>query len=179
METTRALMPRARKDELVVEELPDETLVYDLKRHKAHCLNPTAALVWQHCDGRTTSSDMAEILEQELELPRDEQIVWFAIDRLRKAKLLDKREDGPAKARRYSRRDLVRKLAVVGGLSVLLPVVSSIKSPLAAQAGSTTTNRDCRRCVGLSLPCSDRPGRTCTPRAGKLKKDGSATCECR
>ena len=39
METTRALMPRARQDELVVEELPDETLVYDLKRHKARCLN--------------------------------------------------------------------------------------------------------------------------------------------
>ena len=48
METTRALMPRARQDELVVEELPDETLVYDLKRHKARCLNRTAALVWQH-----------------------------------------------------------------------------------------------------------------------------------
>ena len=28
MKTTRALMPRARQDELVVEELQDETLVY-------------------------------------------------------------------------------------------------------------------------------------------------------
>ena len=46
METTRALMPRARQDELVVEELQDETLVYDLERHKARCLNRTAALVW-------------------------------------------------------------------------------------------------------------------------------------
>ena len=71
METTSALLPRARQEELVVEELPDETLVYDLKRHKAHCLNRAAALVWQHCDGRTTSSDMAEILEQGLvRLPR-------------------------------------------------------------------------------------------------------------
>ncbi len=54
METTRALMPRARQDELVVEELSDETLVYDLKRHKANCLNRTAALVWQDCDGQTS-----------------------------------------------------------------------------------------------------------------------------
>ena len=45
METTRALMPRARQDELIVEELQDETLVYDLQRHKARCLNRTAALV--------------------------------------------------------------------------------------------------------------------------------------
>ena len=41
METTRALMPRARQDELVVEELQDETLVYDLERHKACCLSRT------------------------------------------------------------------------------------------------------------------------------------------
>ncbi len=49
METTRTLMPRARQDELVVKELPDETLAYDLKRHKAHCLTRTAAQEWQHC----------------------------------------------------------------------------------------------------------------------------------
>ena len=36
METTRTPMHRATHDELVVEELPDETLVYDLKHHKAH-----------------------------------------------------------------------------------------------------------------------------------------------
>ena len=57
METTRALMPRARQDELVVEELPDETLVYDLKRHKARCLNGyggpgVAALRWTNERGR-------------------------------------------------------------------------------------------------------------------------------
>ena len=41
METTRELMPRARQDELVVEELQDETLVYDLKRHKATLVCPS------------------------------------------------------------------------------------------------------------------------------------------
>ncbi len=29
----------SRRDELVVRELPDEVLVYDLRQHKAHCLN--------------------------------------------------------------------------------------------------------------------------------------------
>ena len=49
-----AAAPFARKREghLVIDELPDEVLVYDLDRHKAHCLNQTAALVWQHCDGK-------------------------------------------------------------------------------------------------------------------------------
>ena len=71
METTRALIPRARQDELVVEELPDETLLYDLKSHKASCLNRTAALVWSHCDGQTSVAEMATMLERQLKIPTD------------------------------------------------------------------------------------------------------------
>ena len=40
------MLPKARQEQLTVRELPDETVVYDLARHKAHCLNPTAALIW-------------------------------------------------------------------------------------------------------------------------------------
>ena len=35
------MKPRARKDGLVVTELPDELLVYDLERHKASCHHVT------------------------------------------------------------------------------------------------------------------------------------------
>ena len=42
------MKPRARTEGLVVTELPDELLVYDLERHRAYCLNPTAALVFKH-----------------------------------------------------------------------------------------------------------------------------------
>ena len=82
METTTALMPRARQDELVVEELQDETLVYDLERHKARCLNRTAALVWRHCDGQTSVAEVAALLEEQLAIPADEAVVWMALDRL-------------------------------------------------------------------------------------------------
>jgi hypothetical protein len=47
------MLPHARSEGLVIRELPEETLVYDLKRHRAHCLNPTAARVWSYCDGQT------------------------------------------------------------------------------------------------------------------------------
>ena len=162
METTEALMPRARRDELVVEELPDETLVYDLKDHEAHCLNPTAALAWQQCDGRTTVSEMAGILAQELGLPPDEGIVWLALDRLRRAKLLEDGLDIPGGVASHSRRALVRRLAVIGGLSILLPVVSSISSPLAAAAASMTTTAGCRAfCIGIGLDCADDPDKKC------------------
>jgi len=174
MKPTETPMPSARTAELVVEELPGEILVYDLKRHRAHCLNRTSALVWRHCDGRTTVSQVAEVLEHESELPADEEIVWLALDRLRKAKLLQDGAAFPEEEVSHSRRDAVRKLAVLGGLSILLPVVSSIRSPLAAQTGSSTTNAQCNQCIGVGLPCSDRAGRTCQALGGK-----NPSCRCR
>ncbi len=61
--------PQARKDRLVIEELPEETLIYDQERHKAHCLNQTAAFVWGRCDGRTSVDGLAKALEDELGIP--------------------------------------------------------------------------------------------------------------
>jgi len=47
-------LPQARSEDLVIQDIGDEVLVYDLTRHKAHCLNRTAALVWRKCDGTRT-----------------------------------------------------------------------------------------------------------------------------
>ena len=47
--------PLARREGLVIRELADEVLVYDLDRDRAHCLNQTAAFIWQCCDGRTST----------------------------------------------------------------------------------------------------------------------------
>jgi hypothetical protein len=53
-------LARKRKQGLVIKELPDEVLVYDLDRNKAHCLNHSAAEVWERCDGRTTAASISE-----------------------------------------------------------------------------------------------------------------------
>ncbi|PYS79821.1 MAG: hypothetical protein DMF70_12375, partial [Acidobacteria bacterium] len=58
--------PLARKEGLVIQELPDEVLVYDLDRDRAHCLNETAAFVWQRCDGRTSTVEIARSLGQKV-----------------------------------------------------------------------------------------------------------------
>lgn len=144
------MMPYAREEELLVQELPDEVLVYDLKRHRAYCLNRTAALVWQHCDGQTTVAKMAMLLENELKIPADEEVVWLALDQLRRAHLLEEPTTRPADAVSCSRRELMRKLALVGGLSVLLPAVMTIVVPTPAQAVTCVRNcagqRDFIRC---------------------------------
>ena len=61
----RKLRPLARKRGLVVRELPEEVLVYDLDTHKALCLNRTAALVWKCCDGQTGIEGMLRALRAE------------------------------------------------------------------------------------------------------------------
>ncbi len=156
METTNALMPRARQDKLVVEELQDETLVYDLERHKAHCLNRTSALVWRRCDGRTAVAEVAGLLEMELGIPADDAVVWMALDRLGSAHLLKETVALPADRARYSRREVLRTLRRVAGISLLLPVIESIVSPLAAAQSSGCITE--ALCLALSPPaCFEQP----------------------
>ena len=167
MQTTRTLMPRARQDELVVEELQDETLVYDLKRHNARCLNGTAALVWRHCDGHTSVAEVAALLEEQSATPTDEAVVWMALDRLGRAHLLSEPVTLPADRAQYSRREMLRTLRRVAGISLLLPVIESIVSPLAAAQASCVDVDTCEKvwvfpmCTGQ--PICGAPGECCGP----------------
>jgi hypothetical protein len=128
--------PRGCQDQLLVEELPGELLVYDLVRNKAHCLNQTAAFIWQHCDGATTVAEIAARLPEELGLPADETLVWLALDRLGQAGLLQDQPTPPAGQKLLGRRDLMRKLALTGSLAMLLPLISTANIPAAAAAAS-------------------------------------------
>jgi hypothetical protein len=42
-------LPEARTNNLVVQDLGNEILIYDLIANKACCLNETSAIVWQAC----------------------------------------------------------------------------------------------------------------------------------
>ena len=152
--------PRARKDDLIVKEMPDEVLVYDLVRDKAHCLNRTAALVWNYCDGRTSVAKMTGRLGKKLQAPVDERLVWLALDQLSKNHLLDERIQPPAVMAGINRRQMIRALGVAAVVAV--PVVTSIVAPIPAQAATCvpvgsacTTSAEC--CSGN---CS---GSLCAP----------------
>ena len=156
---SRSAMPKSRSEQIVVQELSNETLVYDLERHKVHCLNSSAAYVWRRCDGRTAIADVARSLEEEFGLPADARIINLAIDDLRRARLLDDRAT-PA-AHGASRRDTLKRIGIAAGLAVLVPAVTSIVAPTAALAFS-----GCRT-----------QGQTCTPTQlccqGLLCKNGT------
>ena len=114
--------PLARKDSLIVQELPDETLVYDRERDKAHCLNHPAALVWKHCDGRTSVAEITRALEKDLNTTVDDRVVSLALAELGKHDLLQTAGQGQEYLGNVSRRRLVRTL----GYLAVLPLITSI-----------------------------------------------------
>jgi hypothetical protein len=165
MKTMHQPVPHARDQGLVVQDLPDEILVYDLDRHRAHSLNRTAALVWRHCDGRTTVGEMVMLLRQELAAPADEEAVWIALQRLGRAHLLRERLQLPPSGDRASRRAVLRTLALAGGLAA----VTSIVAPQAVQAATLVPCIRDSTCASLGGHCckcaSDATG-FCTSNCG-------------
>ena len=129
------MYPEARQDGLIVQTVGDETIVYDQMRDHAHRLNRTAALVWQSCDGRRTVADLSQALHAETGVPADEALVVLALDRLTKGHLLKEPYAAPGSSA-ITRRDVMRKLAVTGAMTLMIPVVQSMVAPTPAMAMS-------------------------------------------
>ena len=153
------LTPEARKEGLVIHELPGEVLVYDLDRHKAHCLNKTAALVWERCDGKTSVAQLVKQLENELKTRVDEEVVLLAVNQLDKSRLLKEKTMPDIGRIRLSRRELIKRAGV--GAAIALPLVTSIIAPTAAQAATVCGSVVCSAgvcptgciCVSNGSPC--------------------------
>jgi hypothetical protein len=148
---------------LVINELTDEVLVYDLKRDKAHCLNQTAAAVWKLCDGQRTVAEIAALVSRQTagasrqsadgsrqepergssptvregselnDHAMTEQMVWLALEQLGRDHLLEQRMKWPAAIPHLSRREVMR-LGL--GAAIAVPLIVSISAPLPAQAGT-------------------------------------------
>lgn len=140
----KSYRPKCRTTQLLVQELPDEVLVYDMDRNEVHCLNGTAARVWGLCDGEHTVVEIAQIVAPDLEASTGESLVWVALDQFTERHLLEESmpedlveeveevDDGPSP---LTRREMILSLGVVVGM---LPVVESIVSPPAALAASVS-----------------------------------------
>jgi len=123
------MRPLARSAGLVIRDLPDEIVVYDSRSHQAHCLNPTAALVFRNADGRRPVAEIAALLGP----GADHALVHAALEQLTAAGLL---ETCPASAAPApSRRELLRQVGL--GAVLLAPVVTSLLVPTPAEAAAT------------------------------------------
>ena len=127
-------LPEARKEGLIAQRLSDEVLIYDQHRHKAHCLNQTAALVWERCDGKTTVAKLAEQMSKRTGKQVGEDIVRLAIAQLAKSHLLEESASKRGARDAVSRREMMKRAGLAAAIA--LPVVTSIVAPKATQAAT-------------------------------------------
>jgi hypothetical protein len=144
--------PRAVKDNnLHIEEIADEILVYNLQGHRVHCLNGPAARIWKLCNGRRTVKEIASHLEGDLKPAVRELVASNAITELASLGLVENWIRVP---KLISRRDMTRRIGI-GAAAVALPLITSIVAPTPAQAatcipsgsGPCSTTSQC--CSGL------------------------------
>jgi hypothetical protein len=105
-------LPVARSRNLIVKELSDETLIYDLETDEAHCLNRTAALVWKNCDGTRDIHQLRELVEKESSFAVPEEVVWLALNQLNQFQLLETVPDRPPQVTGIKRRGLVKRFGL-------------------------------------------------------------------
>ena len=183
MSKTEKQHPQARIRSLVVREVADEVLVYDLQRHQAHCLNRSAASIWQLCDGQTSVVEIARLVGQETKITMDEAMIWLALDQLGKASLLEEPVPRPVGILRLRRRDAIRKIGL--GTALMLPLVTSVVAPTAIMAATPGVCADTCRYSGLGQvgsaadcgACANVPGICSTNCGSPGGSSYSSTCQ--
>lgn len=168
--------PVARKDGLVIQEMSDEVLVYDLDTNKAHCLNQTAATVWKNCNGRNSVADISKIFGGQTGRLVDEDLIWLAIDQLNEKNLLA--EETAARFVGESRREVIKKVGLAA--MVALPIVTSLVAPKSVAAQSRCLNPACT-CTLSTGNCTVPSGCICNPFHGtndcpSICTGGCGTC---
>lgn len=149
--TQQRQLPKACREKLVVRELGDEVLIYDLEQHQAHCLNRTAGMVWKYADGERAVADIAALLEKDFQSPVSQELVELALFELEKYGLMQQQESvlalpeaaGVLAEKRMSRREMVRRAGLAAVIA--LPIITSLVAPQPAAAGS---------CGGIGTPCT-------------------------
>ena len=140
--------PLARSEDLIVEELGDEVLIYDSRIDKGHCLSPDAARVWRRCDGKTPLEGLVA------QLGLTSERVESALDELDRCDLLEGEGD--------TRRELGIKVVKAGAAVAATPLIVSVLAPTPAMA---TTLAAClvfsRDDCGNAAGCGSIPGCCC------------------
>src|SRR5688500_18473437 len=131
---TKQACPTSRREDIVVQGLFGEVLIYDLKADKAFCLNETSALVWGNCDGTKSVGEIAKSVGEKTNTSVSEELIWLALDQLKKENLLSDDTEIVSKFKGISRREAIRRAGLAS--MIALPVISSLVAPTAAAAQS-------------------------------------------
>lgn len=163
------LLPLARSENIVVQELGREVLIYDLKTHKAFNLNETSSIVYRACDGFTSFEELR------IKHQFTDELIFLALDELKKQNLIAEDQNYESPFAGMTRRQVIRKVGLA--TMVALPVIASLVAPTAAQAQSgllplfaaCSSNGQC-----ASNFCTQGPPRCCVPGTAGIR--GANVC---
>jgi len=119
--------PFARSEHLVIQNVGDETVVYDEASKTAHALKPLAAAVFMYADGNNSIGEIAELASYRLNRAIAENDVKDAVAELDACALL---QSAPGLLEQgVSRRTALKAFAAAGAGTML---VSSVAAPFAS-----------------------------------------------
>jgi hypothetical protein len=159
------VLPRLRTHGVIVREVQDELLIYDLETNNALCLSPAARLIADHCDGTTTVREVVEKLATGRSAEAAEVLVLTVLRRLENEGLLEGLLEFHGEADQPTRRQVLTAAAALG---IAVPLVSFLAVPtaMAQQSG----------CSGILQPCSVQASTCC---AGlTCESTGPSTAQC-
>ena len=163
------LLPQARNTGVVVQELGKELLIYDLTTHDAYQLNEALMIVFKACDGQQSFAH----LKREYRMTDD--LIYLALDELKKNRLLAEQTDYVSPLAGLSRREAIKRVGLA--TMIALPVILGITAPAAAQAASlrgTLTNG--RRCTTLAAGTSQECASGYCVTVSSLSFPGNTCC---
>lgn len=141
------MKPKARLENIVVQNSADETLIYDLTINKAYLLNETSAFIWNLCDGQHDLDQIEIKVSKYFKQSATKDFVWLAIDQLNKDNLLGDADELPDHFRGMERRDVIKQIGLA--TMIALPFITSITAPKAVNAASGACIPDSGDCVDL------------------------------
>jgi hypothetical protein len=152
--------PLSRSADLIIEELGEELLVYDTRNDRGHSLSPTAAKVWQRCDGRTPANGLSA------QLGLDAEAVEQALAELDACELLEAPAEPTLDVVHNgggTRRELAGKAAKLGVGVAAGSLILSRAVPAAAQAQTIIALCAALNPGGNCGTCSQNECCCCTP----------------
>lgn len=127
-------LPKARTSNLIEQNFETETLIYDLNINKAFNLNETSTIIYKACNGESSFEDLKRRYKF------TDELIFLALDELRRNDLLAKDESFSLDALKTNRRELIKKV----GLTTMfaLPVITGLLAPRAVNAASDGLGTD-------------------------------------
>lgn len=171
-------LPRVRTG-LLRHNLDNQVLIYDSANERVHLLDPTTACVMQLLEEGWTTEGIAVEAASRLQATPIDGFLPLAIEELRVAGLLVEPVTVSSIPVDVTRRELMRKAAVVGATALLVPAIMTLTASPGYAAG-TNTVAQCGVCTA-TLQCQG--GLTCDPASvgpsvcgGGGKRAAGVTC---